>query len=113
MVSKRRREAINTMAVIPKCLNGMSCFVSADNKYYPCCFVYTNKAEIQEWAVRSGNDIDEIDIKKHGYTKVMDSKFLREFYNSFDIDTCNRECGDSGYEGDTRYHAKWVRYVSK
>ena len=32
----------------------------------------------------------------------MDSKFLREFYNSFDIKTCNRECGE-GYEGDTRY----------
>ena len=43
----------------------------------------------------------------------MDSKFLRDFYNSFDVETCERECGDDGYEGDTRYHAKWVRYVSK
>lgn len=88
----------------------MSCFVSADNKYYPCCFVYTNKAQIEEWAVRSGNDIDQIDIKKHGYTKVMNSKFLQDFYNSFDIETCHRECGDDGYKSDRDYHAKWVSY---
>ena len=101
------------MAINPKCLNGMHCFISADHKYYPCCFVYTNKHQLQDWANRSGNDIDQIDIKKHGYEAVMNSKFLQEFYNSFDIETCNRECGDDGYIGDKRNHAKWVDYVSK
>ena len=44
--------------------------------------VYTNKAQLEEWAERSNNDI--LDIKKHGYTKVLESKFLHSFYNSFD-----------------------------
>tara|TARA_B100000035_G_C20774044_1_gene453909 strand:+ start:387 stop:689 length:303 start_codon:yes stop_codon:yes gene_type:complete len=98
------------MAVNPKCLKGMSCIISADNKYYPCCFVYTNKEQLTEWAERSNNDIDQIDIKKHGYTKVLESKFLNSFYNSFDIETCHRECGDSGYEGYPGNHAKWIKY---
>ena len=99
------------MAVNPKCLNGMSCFISADNKYYPCCFVYTNKSELTGWAKRSNNDINDLDIKKHGYTKVLDSKFLRDFYKSFDVETCERECGEDGYVSDREMHAKWVRYV--
>ena len=68
------------MVVNPKCLNGMSCFISADNKFYPCCFVYKNNKSLL--------------YKIH-------------------VETCHRECGEEGYESDTDYHAKWVKYVSK
>ena len=73
------------MSINPKCLNGMSCFISAEGDYYPCCFVYTNKAELEEWATKRN-------------------------YNSFEVNTCTRECGEKGYKATEVGKPKWEKW---
>ena len=91
----------------------MSAFLSADGKYYPCCFKYTAIGELAEWAEKHGHNIDDIDVKKHGYTKVLESKFYKDFYSSFDAPVCRKECGEKGYTTTYRGLPKWEEYVSK
>tara|TARA_B100001057_G_C22748054_1_gene910588 strand:+ start:630 stop:932 length:303 start_codon:yes stop_codon:yes gene_type:complete len=97
----------------PKCLNGMSCFASVDGKFYPCCFLYTATGELEDWANRYGHKIDDIDMKKHGYISVKNSQFYHDFYNSFDTETCRKECGEDSYDTEYRGKPKWTKYVSK
>jgi len=84
----------------------MPCFISADGKYFPCCFMYTSR-EFQQWLETRGRSLDEVDIKQHGYVNVFNSDALTEFYESFDTPTCRRECGEEGYVSNTKSHAKW------
>ena len=50
--------------------------------------MYTNKAQLEEWAGQMNKDI----FKKHGYTKVLESKFLHSFYNSFAVNPDKMLC---------------------
>lgn len=84
----------------------MPCFISADGKYFPCCFMYTSR-EFQHWLTERGHSLEDVDISIHGYTKVYNSEIVNEFYKSFDTPTCRRECGDQGYTSNTKSHAKW------
>ncbi len=98
------------MSINPKCLNGMSCFISAEGDYYPCCFVYTNKAELEEWATKRNYNMSDISITKHGYENTVNSDFYKDFYNSFEVNTCTRECGEKGYKATEVGKPKWEKW---
>ena len=97
----------------PKCLDGMSCFASADGKLYPCCFMYTALGELEQWANINGHDINSIDMNTHGYLGVKQSQFYKDFYNSFDTPVCNKECGDNSYDTEFDMKPKWTKYERK
>lgn len=106
------RSNVKLTGINPKCLNGMSSFVGADGKYYPCCFMYTSE-QLAGWAKKHQQNIEDIDIRKNGFTAVYNSEFYKKFYNSFDCEVCHRECGDTSYDTEQSGKPKWTKYERK
>lgn len=85
-------------------------FLSSDGFLYPCCFVYTNKHELIEWAKQNNTDIDDLNIKNHKAQDIKNSDFMKKFNKSFNIDTCRRECGRTSYSTTVFGQPKWENY---
>jgi len=98
--------------ITPKCFIDMSPFLSADGTLYPCCFVYTRKEELEEWAKNNNADIQELNVTKYTSDQVHNSNFMKKFNQSFDIHTCHRECGKTSYNTSLQGQPKWETYKS-
>jgi|MDTC01.2.fsa_nt_gb hypothetical protein len=94
----------------PKCFKDMAHFLSADGNLYPCCFVYVQKDELKEWAIKNNADINDLNIEKNTPNQVETSNFMNKFNKSFAIKTCYRECGKKGYNTSLTGQPKWETY---
>lgn len=93
----------------PKCLRGMSSFIGSDARLYPCCFAYTSNYEFLNWIERHGYSVSDIDIGRNGMSAVWNHPLFEEFYQSFDMPVCQRECGSDSYQTDLAGQPKWER----
>lgn len=96
-----------------KCLKGMSRFLGANGKLYPCCFVYTNHADWNAWCEKYGVDTEQNNLNKYTHEQIMDSVMKTLVDSNFDMETCDRECGVDGYNSELSNQPKWNHYVNK
>ena len=89
-----KKEKILTMT--PKCLEATGkAFIGATGELWPCCWLYSQRKDLEIWAEQNNYSMDDIDLKKHTIQQVTDSIIWKEFFKSFDTPTCIRECSDS------------------
>lgn len=85
--------------IIPKCLqNTGKAFIGATGELWPCCWLYSQRRDLEIWAEKNDCDISDIDMHKYTIQQIQASKLMIEFQKSFDTPTCKREC-----TGDTHW----------
>jgi len=94
----------------PKCLTGLNRFIGANGHLYPCCFVYTNFKDLNEWAEKYGQDKSEIDLNIHSHDEVISSNFMKKLYENFDMPVCRRYCSSTSYDTKGQNKPLWDEY---
>ena len=83
--------------ISPKCLQEFGkAFIGATGELWPCCWLYSQRRDLEIWAEQNNCDMSDIDLNNYTIKEVKSSTLWKEFHNSFDTPTCKRECaGDS------------------
>tara|TARA_B100001287_G_scaffold267137_1_gene261886 strand:- start:1088 stop:1405 length:318 start_codon:yes stop_codon:yes gene_type:complete len=86
-----------TLTMMPKCLqNTGKAFIGATGELWPCCWLYSQRLDLEIWAEQNNCDMSDIDMNKYTIQEIQTSKLMTKFNKSFDTPTCKRECiGDS------------------
>ena len=85
-----------SITITPKCVERSGkAFIGATGELWPCCWLYSQRNDLEQWAERNNLDIKDIDLKKHTIQEVKASTLWTEFHKSFDTPTCIRECSNS------------------
>ena len=74
-------------------------FLATTGLLWPCCYLYTNKNDLVEWAEKYGfnTNLEDIDLNKHTIAEIHNSKFMQKFLSNFDTQTCRKECGANSW----------------
>lgn len=88
-----------SITITPKCLqnNGKS-FIGATGELWPCCWLYTDREHMEDWALRNDCDIEELSLKKYTILEVQKSNLMQKFYKSFDTKTCRNNCSTDSWK---------------
>ena len=82
--------------ITPKCEErGGKHFIGATGELWPCCWLYSQRRDLEIWAEQNDCDMSDIDLKKHTIQEVIASTLWTEFHKSFDTPLCIKECSDS------------------
>ena len=86
------------IGISPKCLQKQGKdFLSTTGKLYPCCWIYSRRHELEDWAKRYNKNIDDLDLAKYTVRQVKSSDFWKSFFKSFDTDVCRQECSKNSW----------------
>lgn len=88
--------------IIPKCLqNRGKAFIGATGELWPCCWLYSQRADLEIWAEKNNCDMSDLDLNRYTIQEVHSSKLITMFKKSFDTETCRRECSSSSWKNNS------------
>ena len=65
--------------ISPKCLQNLGkAFIGATGELWPCCWLYTDREHMEDWALRNDCDIEELSLKKYTILEVQKSNLMQK-----------------------------------
>ena len=93
---KRIEDTLTT--ILPKCLqNTGKAFIGATGELWPCCWLYSQRRDLEIWSEQNNCDMGDIDMNKYTIQEIQSSKLMKEFNKSFDTPTCKKECSGESH----------------
>ena len=84
--------------ISPKCLqNTGKAFIGATGELWPCCWLYSQRQDLEIWAEQNDCDMSDINMNKYTIQEIQSSKLMKEFNKSFDTPTCRKECSGESH----------------